>query len=93
MLTDYKFKSIRRDGNTTKVVVAFYEGEITARLENTVYEGIKNVTAYRRSKLLKRETYELQGDVSEDKIRAFVNKELAKDRVRIPILQQNAQIL
>ena len=88
MLTDYKIKSIRRDGSTTKVVVAFYEGEITTKLEDNI-----NVTRYRRSALLKNETYILQGNVSDTELRLFLNKELAKDTLRTSITEQNVKAI
>lgn len=88
MKTDYKFKFIIRDGKTTKCRVAFYEGDIT-----TEPEFGKNVTRYRRTKLLRTEDFEFQGDLSEQQLVMELNKELAKDTLRVAIdKQKNAQI-
>lgn len=86
MKTDYKFKSIRRDGQTTKCEVLFYEGDIT-----TERDGIDpnvDITRYRRIKLLEVKSFEYAGDISDEELRKIMNKELKKDTTRDPIKEQ-----
>lgn len=85
MLTDYKFKLISRDGNTTKCRVAFSEGGITTENEPFSKGGSYSVTRYRRSKLLRTVDFEFQGNLSDGQLRLEMNKELGKDPLRIPI--------
>lgn len=89
METDYKFKYITRDGKTTKCRVAFYEGDITT-VQEFKDNILKDVTRYRRTKLLRVESFEFPGDLSDVELRTNLNKELAKDQLRVPI---NAQVL
>ena len=93
ILTDYKFRFIKRIGNTTICRVGFYEGNITTKLEeNPATLKRENVTRYRRSKLLLEKDFEFEGTISDDEVRRKMNTELSKDKTRTPIKKQvNAQ--
>jgi len=88
MLTDYKFQNIRRDGQTTKCRVAFYEGDITTEREVDASGIPMDVTRYRRTKLLRVQDFGFQGDLSDTELRRRINPELKKDTARSPIKEQ-----
>ena len=92
MKTDYKFNSIRRDGQTTKCRVTFYEGDITTEREEDASGIPMDITRYRRSKVLKTETFDFQEDLTDTELRRKMNIELKKDTTREAIKEQiNAQ--
>lgn len=92
MRLDYKFSSIIRDGETTKCVVRFYEGNITTEKEK-INETLQDVTRYRRSKLLRTETHTFKGDRSDEQLQNEFNEKLSQDTVRLPIDEQNAKVI
>ena len=80
MFTDYKFKSITRDGKITKVRVAFFEG--AKELDK------KGVLRYQRSKKLREEEFSYSGDKMDNELRIELNNELVKDLTRTVIDEQ-----
>ena len=72
---DYKFKSVIRDGRTTKATVSFYEGDITTEEEE---KGGKKemVMRYRRKSLIETQLFEFDGDISDEQLRKNLNKEI-----------------
>ena len=87
--TDYKFKSIIRNGQTTRCVVRFYEGDITTEPELDLHTNtIKDTTRYRRTKLLRTEDITFDGDLTDNQLRFEMNKKLVQDLLRTPINEQ-----
>lgn len=85
--SDYKFPHIiRRDDDTTEAKVRFYEGEIATFLAlDEPGEPLVSVTRYRRSALLREETFHFDRLVPDTALRGLMNAELAKDTTRTPI--------
>jgi hypothetical protein len=107
-LTDYKFWFIRRDddGFITEAAIRFYEGETIKSGKENVYIRNKRLEA-KDLKHLSSLTYKKEiggkdtviytpynfGKIKTDnKLREFLNKELAKDKGRQPIKQQICQL-
>ena len=65
---DYKFKTIKRDGKTTKAIVSFYEGQIVQDAEGK--------TVYQRTNVIRVQAFDFDGDISDEQLRKNLNKEL-----------------
>lgn len=90
MLTDYKFKKLKVFNNKTECIVRFYEGDITTEDERNKDDLSKMVpvTRYRRTKLLREETFNFPTELTEQAIKGLMNSELAKDNKRQAINEQ-----
>jgi len=87
--TDYKFKHISRDGQTTKCKVVFYEGDYVIEPRTDDRTGVvTNVRRYRRAGVLRTEEPSFAGDFTNDELRTKINHELAKDGSRLSIPEQ-----
>ena len=97
-LTDYKFgyiTRVKKGGLILKALIIFYEGDITTKNE-FVDIGIKPVTRYRHIKKLREIVYTKEdfGEIrTDDELRDFLDDELAKDKERKPIKEQDNKIL
>lgn len=88
MLTDYKFKVVKRDGRSTVINVAIYEGSMQ---DVTDFEG-KTTNRYVRTALLGTKTITLSGDKIDSELRDYFNADLATDKTREPIPAQKVLI-
>jgi len=78
-MIDYKFKRIIRDGNTTKFLVTFYEGDIGIENElNLDTNQLEPIKRYRRRKVLKQKEFTINRDVDTDILRKILNYKLRK---------------
>ncbi len=90
MLTDYKISRIKCKENRTEIFVRFYKGAVKEMDERTANK-IEKITRYRRSELLREETFVFDG-INDKEIRLLMNKELAKDNNK-PINEQTVVIV
>lgn len=94
MKTDYKISYIKRadDIHISECAVRFFEGKIEDRSErDPLTDEEKTVQRYARTKDLGSKVFTAEhfGKISTDEeLKAFLNKELAKDKKRTPIKEQ-----
>lgn len=88
MQTDFKISKIVQNKYEKVVSLNIYEGDIITQKEETV-NGIKNTTCYRRINQLKSLDFIISLDSSEDDILLLGKQELAKDKTRMSIPEQN----
>jgi len=70
---------INRDGNTTKFLVTFYEGDIGIENElNLDTNQLEPIKRYRRRKVLKQKEFTINRDVDTDILRKILNYKLRK---------------
>lgn len=82
--TDYKFNHILRNGPFLEVKTTFYEGNYKIRKNE---EGNME-RIYVRGRILWSSIFMFSRPMSNDELRKEMNKELAKDLVRVPIDEQ-----